>query len=252
VGLADPQAIVVVEACAAALRAVGLPEGLYLPRPEPAPLSAGAEKATACWLSNAIQTVRCRPASRPFPPTCATPIANGQAFGEWPGLPLPPMPTASTGSPQTYLPAPLARASVFLAARGSPGLGRGHRARPAATARRPTWPQKPKAAREQIEDPSAAARPDPSAAALAATPRPSLRERLDRLRQPVLAGGQLATHEQVLLLGTRSLLWALAPPRRHPEGAWWIHRGPRLGSRQRPEGQVQIGSNASPTASFWR
>ena len=46
VGLADPQAIVVVEACAAAFERVGLPEGLY-PLAQAALYLAGTEKSNS-------------------------------------------------------------------------------------------------------------------------------------------------------------------------------------------------------------
>jgi len=44
IGLADPQAMVVVEACAAAFERVGLPEGLYPPRPSRSLLSRNGEE----------------------------------------------------------------------------------------------------------------------------------------------------------------------------------------------------------------
>ena len=95
IGLADPQAIVVVEACAAAFERVGLPEGFY-PLAQAALYLAGTEKSNSVLgFFDALKTVR-DAKNRTCPGICAMPtgMAPPSAMG-W--VTATPTPTPSTG-----------------------------------------------------------------------------------------------------------------------------------------------------------
>jgi len=79
-----------------------------------------------------------------------------------------PMPTASTGSPQTYLPLRPCKGNVFWQP-GSLGLGRGHRGQAAGYGAPPTGPQKSEKQRREIEIVSSS-EADPPCCGAAATP----------------------------------------------------------------------------------
>jgi len=163
VGLADPQAIVVVEACAAAFERVGLPEGLY-PLAQAALYLAGAEKSNSVLgFFDAIQTVRAA-SKQAVPSHLRDANRDGQAFGDGQGYRYPHA-YSEHWVAQTYLPAPL-QGQVFWQP-GSLGwegaIGARLRLRRAATGRRSRKQRRADRDRQQQ-------RGRPPAAALAATP----------------------------------------------------------------------------------
>ena len=134
IGLADPQAMVVVEACAAAFDRVGLPEGLY-PLAHAALYLAGTEKSnSSLGFFDALRTVR--QANRqqvPSPPSGCQP--GWQGLRRWRGLPLSPCLRRTLGGPAVPAHRP---AGGSVLATGGPGLGREAETAPAAAPGRPT------------------------------------------------------------------------------------------------------------------
>ena len=88
IGLADPQAMVVVEACAAAFERVGLPEGLY-PLAQAALYLAGAEKSNSVMgFFDALKTVR-NANRQDVPSHLRDANRDGAAFGDGVGYRYP-------------------------------------------------------------------------------------------------------------------------------------------------------------------
>ena len=88
VGLADPQAVVVVEACAAAFERIGLPEGLY-PLAQAALYLANTEKSNSTiGLFEAIKHVRAS-AQQDVPSHLRDAHRDGDAFGDGKGYRYP-------------------------------------------------------------------------------------------------------------------------------------------------------------------
>jgi len=239
VGLASPQAIVVVEAVPAASRRVGCRRGSNLAR-RPFYL-AGAEKQQRAGFFRCHPTWFVPPASRPFLPPGGAMRWPGLRW--WPGLPYP-MHTGETWvGPRPYLQAPL----QGQVGSGSPalGLGRGHRGQAADTARPPNMAAEAESSAEQMRDTSAAARPTPCAA-LGCNARPSLKGSVSiRIPAAVLAGGHIGNRPR------RVWCWkpvpALAPrPLGAPLKGAGDQRGRRLGAAA-AGGAGGRCSNASPS-----
>ena len=88
IGLADPQAIVVVEACAAAFERVGLPEGLY-PLAQAALYLAGAEKSNSLLgFFDALKSVKTAN-NQQVPGHLRDANRDGKAFGDGAGYRYP-------------------------------------------------------------------------------------------------------------------------------------------------------------------
>ena len=88
IGLADPQAMVVVEACAAAFDRVGLPEGLY-PLAQAALYLAGTEKSNSLLgLFDALKAVRSSNRQQ-VPAHLRDANRDGKAFGDGVGYRYP-------------------------------------------------------------------------------------------------------------------------------------------------------------------
>ena len=88
IGLADPQAVVVVEACAAAFERIGLPEGLY-PLAQAALYLACAEKSNSTMgLFEAIRLVRSTQ-NQNVPSHLRDAHRDGEAFGDGKGYRYP-------------------------------------------------------------------------------------------------------------------------------------------------------------------
>ncbi len=105
IGLADPQAMVVVEACAAAFERVGLPEGLY-PLAQAALYLAGTEKSNSVLgFFDALKTVR-DAQKQDVPGHLRDANRDGAAFGDGVGYRYPHA-YAEHWVEQQYLPTPL-------------------------------------------------------------------------------------------------------------------------------------------------
>jgi len=248
-GLADPRrSLGAVEACAAAFERVGLRRALP-PCPGGPSYLAGARKmhTGGCWaFSDAIQTVRAARQAGPFPSTCATPIATGQApSGDGRSYATPCLQRALCRP--DYLPAPC-KGSV-LAAR-APWGWKGHRGQAAATAPPPTGRPEAESSAEQIRD-RQQQQAGPCCGAGCKRQGRSLKGSVSIVSGSGSGRGPAGNARQVWC-------WKPVPcsgPRplgRHPEGGLVITVAEAFGGAGGLEGQVQMLETASPYRSFWR
>jgi len=219
VGLADPQAIVVVEACAAAFERVGLPEGLY-PLAQAALYLAGAEKSNSILgFFDAVKTVRSANRQQ-VPAHLRDANRDEQAFGDGVGYRYPHA-YGEHWVAQQYLPSAL-QGEVFW----QPGqLGWEGALRQRLQQRRAAQlAAAAETAHEQGEVLSSGP-DDPQLERWLRRQAASEGARLDALRQRFWAGARWQRHHRVLLLDGRSLLWALDPLQATPEGGVTIQVG---------------------------
>ena len=233
IGLADPQAIVVVEACAAAFERVGLPEGLY-PLAQAALYLAGAEKSNSVLgFFDALKSVRTSNRQQ-VPAHLRDANRDGKAFGDGVGYRYPHA-YAEHWVAQQYLPSSL-QGQVFWqpTAQGWEGqlrarLQQRRAAQLAAAAEN---------ALDQAEVLSASPA-DPELARWLARAAVSEGERLDALRQRFWHNTSWQRHERVLIVAARSLLWALDPLQQTPEGQVVISTE-SADDQQRLQAQLQL------------
>jgi len=212
IGLADPQAIVVVEACAAAFERVGLPEGLY-PLAQAALYLAATEKSnSALAFFDALKTVRAT-ARQEVPAHLRDANRDGELFGDGVGYRYPHA-YAEHWVAQQYLPGGL-QGEVFW----QPGqLGWEGRRRQQLQRRRAAQLA---AAAETAADRGELLSNSPEDPALERWLQRQATaegERLDQLRRRLWQGTPWQRHDRVLVLGAQSLLWALDPLELAPEG----------------------------------
>jgi putative ATPase len=233
VGLADPQAVVVVEACAAAFERVGLPEGLY-PLAQAALYLAGTEKSNSVLgFFDALKQVRAT-SRQQVPSHLRDANRDGKAFGDGVGYRYPHA-YAEHWVAQQYLPSGL-QGQVYW----QPGqLGWEGSLRLRLQERRAA--QLAAAAETDLEqsDVMSAGPQDPELERWLRRQAGAEGERLDALRRRFWQGATVRRHERVLLLGARSLLWALDPLAATPEGEVVISV-PGTDERQRLEAQLQV------------
>ena len=212
IGLADPQAMVVVEACAAAFDRVGLPEGLY-PLAHATLYLASTEKSnSSLGFFDAVKAVRSA-RRQSVPSHLRDANRDGALFGDGVGYRYPHA-YAEHWVAQTYLPSAL-QGQVFW----QPGaLGWEGQLRLRLQQRRAA--QLAAAAETEADQPEL----------LSSSPRDPLLERwlqrqaaaegarLDQLRQRFWEGARIGRLDRVRVLQARSLLWALDPLAAAPEG----------------------------------
>ena len=233
IGLADPQAIVVVEACAAAFDRVGLPEGLY-PLAQAALYLAGTEKSNSLLgLFDALKAVRSSNRQQ-VPAHLRDANRDGKAFGDGVGYRYPHA-YAEHWVAQQYLPTAL-QGQLFW----QPGsLGwEGERRR---TLQQRRAAQLAAAAEHEAElgEVLSSAPEDPALERWLQRQLAGEGERLDQLRQRLWQGVTWQRHDRVLILEARSLLWALDPLQHTPEGGVVIQAaGPE--ELQRLQAQLQV------------
>ena len=212
IGLADPQAMVVVEACAAAFERVGLPEGLY-PLAQAALYLAGTEKSNSILgFFDALKTVR-DTQKQDVPGHLRDANRDGAAFGDGVGYRYPHA-YAEHWVEQQYLPTPL-QGEVFW----QPGqLGWEGERRERMAERRAA--QLAAAAELSADQPLLlSSGPDrPGVDRWVQRQLGQEGERLQRLRERLWREIPWTRRDRVLLLGARSLIWALDPLRASPEG----------------------------------
>jgi putative ATPase len=212
IGLADPQAIVVVEACAAAFDRVGLPEGLY-PLAQAALYLAGAEKSNSLLgLFDALKTVRSSNRQQ-VPAHLRDANRDGKAFGDGVGYRYPHA-YAEHWVAQQYLPTAL-QGQLFW----QPGtLGWEGERRRQLQQRRAA--QLAAAAEHEAElgEVLSSAPDDPALERWLQRQLSGEGERLDQLRRRLWQDALWHRHDRVLILEARSLLWALDPLQHTPEG----------------------------------
>ena len=233
IGLADPQAIVVVEACAAAFERVGLPEGLY-PLAQAALYLAGTEKSNSVLgFFDALKSVR-EANRQDVPSHLRDANRDGDAFGDGVGYRYPHA-YAEHWVEQQYLPTAL-QGEVFW----QPGqLGWEGERRERMAERRAA--QLAAAAELASEQPLLLSS-GPDSPAMERWIQRQLGqegERLHLLRQRLWAGVSWQRQDRVLLLGCHSLLWALDPLRQVPEGGVTLIC-PNPDDRQRLAAQIDL------------
>ena len=233
IGLADPQAIVVVEACAAAFDRIGLPEGLY-PLAQAALYLAGTEKSNSLLgVFDALKQVR-ESNSQQVPSHLRDANRDGKAFGDGVGYRYPHA-YAEHWVAQQYLPSAL-QGQLFW----QPGrLGWEGERRSLQQQRRAA--QLAAAAEHAAEqgDVLSSAPDDPALERWLQRQLGSEGQRLDRLREQLWQGARWHRHDRVLILEARSLLWALDPLQHTPEGGVVLQAASDADSR-RLEAQLQV------------
>ena len=212
IGLADPQAIVVVEACAAAFERMGLPEGLY-PLVQATLYLASTEKSnSALGFFDAVRRVRQEKTSA-VPSHLRDAHRDGKAFGDGLGYRYPHA-YAEHWVAQAYLPAGLQGEVFWQPGRlGWEGARRGQlqRRRAAQMAAAAEW------ASEQGESLSSGPA-DPLFERWQRRQLAQEGERLQTLQQRFWAAIPPERQQRVLVLDCRSLLWALPAVDGCPEG----------------------------------
>jgi len=212
IGLADPQAVVVVEACAAAFERVGLPEGLY-PLAQAALYLASTEKSNSLLgFFDALKAVKAT-SQQQVPAHLRDANRDGKAFGDVVGYRYPHA-YAEHWVAQQYLPATL-QGQLYW----QPGqLGWEGQRRQQLQQRRAA--QLAAAAEHEAElgDVLTSSPEDPALERWLQRQLGSEGERLDQLRSKLWADANWQRHDRVLILGARSLLWALDPLQQTPEG----------------------------------
>ena len=212
IGLADPQAIVVVEACAAAFERVGLPEGLY-PLAQAALYLAGTEKSNSVLgFFDALKSVR-EANRQDVPSHLRDANRDGAAFGDGVGYRYPHA-YAEHWVEQQYLPTAL-QGEVFW----QPGrLGWEGTRRERMAERRAA--QLAAAAELAVEQPLLLSSGPESPAVERWIQRQLGQEgeRLHKLQQALWQDIPWQRNDRVLVLGSHSLLWCLTPLRQVPDG----------------------------------
>ena len=212
IGLADPQAMVVVEACAAAFERVGLPEGLY-PLAQAALYLASTEKSNSLLgFFDALKSVKAT-SRQEVPAHLRDANRDGKAFGDGVGYRYPHA-YAEHWVAQQYLPTGL-QGQVFW----QPGqLGWEGQRRQRLQQRRAA--QLAAAAEHEAElgDVLSSSPDDPALERWLQRQLGSEGERLDALRSRLWDNATWRRHDRVLILEARSLLWALDPLEQTPEG----------------------------------
>ena len=212
VGLADPMAIVVVQACAAAFEQVGLPEGLY-PLAEATLYLAGTEKSnSALGFFDAVKAVR-EAQKQHVPAHLRDASRDRKAFGDGVGYRYPHA-FAEHWVAQQYLPDSL-QGEVFW----QPGsLGWEGRLRGRLQQRRAA--QLAAAAEVAIDQPEllSGAPDDPMLERWLRRQAAAEGERLDRLRHRLWQDAPIGRLDRVLVLEAQSLLWSLDPLQAAAEG----------------------------------
>ena len=233
IGLADPQAMVVVEACAAAFERVGLPEGLY-PLAQAALYLASTEKSNSLLgFFDALKTVKASN-RQDVPSHLRDANRDGQAFGDGVGYRYPHA-YAEHWVAQQYLPSAL-QGELFW----QPGqLGWEGERRSRMQQRRAA--QLAAAAEQEAEQGTvlSGGPEDPVLARWLQRQLGSEGQRLDRLRQRLWQDTAPRRQDRVLILEARSLLWALDPLAACPEGGVVIQLA-QGSDRQRLQAQLQV------------
>jgi putative ATPase len=212
IGLADPQAMVVVEACAAAFERVGLPEGLY-PLAQAALYLASTNKSNSLLgFFDALKSVKAS-SRQEVPAHLRDANRDGKAFGDGVGYRYPHA-YAEHWVAQQYLPTAL-QGQVFW----QPGaLGWEGERRQLLQQRRAS--QLAAAAEHEAElgEVLSSSPDDPALESWLQRQLGSEGERLDQLRGQLWDDAHWQRHDRVLILEARSLLWALDPLQHTPEG----------------------------------
>ncbi len=213
IGLADPQAMVVVEACAAAFDRVGLPEGLY-PLAHATLYLAGTEKSnSSLGFFDAVKAVR-EARRQQVPAHLRDANRDGQAFGDGVGYRYPHA-YADHWVAQQYLPQAL-QGEVFWQP-GALGWEGGLRKR-LQQRRAAQLAAAAETAADDRGDLLSSSPDDPLLNRWLQRQAGAEGERLDRLRRRFWEEAAIGRLDRVLVLEAHSLLWALDPLEAASEG----------------------------------
>ena len=233
VGLADPQAVVVVEACAAAFERIGLPEGLY-PLAQAALYLACTDKSNSTsGVFEALRSVR--DAQRQEVPTHLRDAnRDGDAFGDGKGYRYPHA-FREHWVAQQYLPKAL-QGEVFWSASSQGWEGQ---RRERMLERRAA--QLAASAEAVDEHPllMSSGPEEPQLERWLQRQRAVDGERLQELRQRLWSDLEWKRTDRVVVLGGRSLLWSLDPLAAVAEGGLTILCASRT-EQQRLDAQLQL------------
>ena len=233
IGLADPQAMVVVEACAAAFERVGLPEGLY-PLAQAALYLASTEKSNSLLgFFDALKSVKAT-SKQQVPGHLRDANRDGQAFGDGVGYRYPHA-YAEHWVAQQYLPGNL-QGQVFW----QPGeLGWEGARRHLLQARRAAQLAAAVEHQQELGEIFSSSPDDPALERWLQRQSGSEGERLDRLRRNLWSEASWQRHDRALILEAHSLLWALDPLQQTPEGGVVIQAASPADA-ERLEAQLQL------------
>ncbi|WP_216921847.1 AAA family ATPase [Synechococcus sp. CCAP 1479/9] len=213
IGLADPQAMVVVEACAAAFDRVGLPEGLY-PLAHATLYLAGTEKSnSSLGFFDAVKAVR-EARRQQVPAHLRDANRDGEAFGDGVGYRYPHA-YADHWVAQQYLPQSL-QGEVFWQP-GALGWEGGLRKR-LQQRRAAQLAAAAETAADDRGDLLSSSPDDPLLNRWLQRQAGAEGERLDRLRRRFWEDAAIGRLDRVLVLEAHSLLWALDPLEAASEG----------------------------------
>ena len=233
IGLADPQAVVVVEACAAAFERIGLPEGLY-PLAQAALYLANTEKSNSTiGIFEAIKHVRAN-ARQEVPTHLRDAHRDGDAFGDGQGYRYPHA-FREHWVAQQYLPNAL-QGEVFW----SPSQQGWEGARRQRMLERRA--AQLAAAAEAVDEHPLLVSSGPEIPEMERWLQRQLSqdgERLQRLRERLWQGVPWQRTDRVLMLGGTSLLWSLDPLAAVAEGSLTILCASPA-ERERLQAQVQL------------
>ena len=212
IGLADPQAMVVVAACASCFDRVGMPEGLYA-LAQAALYLAGTEKSNSTMgIFSALEAVR-RTNKQGVPSHLRDAHRDGKAFGDGLGYRYPHA-YADHWVAQQYLPTDL-QGELFW----QPGtLGWEGERRQRLQERRAAQLAAVDEMAGDSGDHFSSSPHDPQLERWLQRQCATEGERLDRLRQQLWLGARIDRLDRVLVLESRSLLWALDPLLQASEG----------------------------------
>ncbi len=212
IGLADPQAIVVVEACASAFERVGLPEGLYSLAQASLYLASAEKSNSICGFWEALKSVQSAQ-SQNIPRHLRDASRDKDKFGDGVGY-LYPHAFKNNWIVQQYLPTTL-QGEIFW--RPSMHGWEGER-RPVMMARRAAQLA---AADESTQQYPLLMSDDPENPVLEKWFKRQISqegERLQHLREKFWDNVNWQRNHRVLIVGGRSLLWAIDPLLSVPEG----------------------------------
>lgn len=233
VGLADPQAMVVVEACAAAFERVGLPEGLY-PLAQAALYLAGTEKSNSLLgFFDALKLVE-EADRQEVPSHLRDASRDGAAFGDGVGYRYPHA-YAEHWVAQQYLPSTLQGEVLWQPGRTGWEGERRLRLQQRRAAQLA-------AAAESEAEGFTSLSSGPEDAALQRWLRRQLGaegERLDLLRQRFWQDAAWRRTDRTLILEARSLLWALDPLETASEGGV-VLQVTEAGELERLKAQLEV------------
>ncbi len=233
IGLADPQAIVVVEACAAAFERIGLPEGLY-PLAQAALYLACAEKSNSVLgFFEALRTVR-ESQKQEVPGHLRDSHRDKSAFGDGVDYRYPHA-FAEHWVCQQYLPRVL-QGEVFW----QPGLSGWEGARRLKMLERRT--AQLAVASEPFQDQPFFISSGPVKTEVQKWLQRQLMEggeRLQNLSHRLWSGVPWQRNHRVLVVGARSLLWVVEPLKSVPEGGVTV-LAEDIEEKKRILGQIEL------------